>query len=252
MKLHRFIWLSGLCLGAVSLAQAQTLPSLPKPHYQFIPGQTLQYLIQTDPYFADPAAAMETTDPNAPYRTPVMQRLTEDVLAVGKDGTGNVKVTWGPEPGFEAKDISSSSITQTFTVTPQGQIVSPLGAPAVPEFLREFFRLPCSAVNPPTVIETRSRGHDGVLLQTTRCARTDRRDFDTSAGNLRRQICTMTITLSLVMTERGKRGGADFGRVVPNVQLVQTMTIERRDDLSAVARQPLPSVVAAALLPRMH
>ncbi|MDQ2800607.1 MAG: hypothetical protein M3Y13_13340, partial [Armatimonadota bacterium] len=85
---------------------------------------------------------------------------------------------------------------------------------------------------PSSVAESRSRSHDGILLQTTRCTQSAHFVFDLKAGNLRRQHSTMTVTLSLVMTGRGTRGADDFGHVIPRVQVVQTLTIERRDDLT--------------------
>ena len=58
-----------------------------------MPGQTWRYLVQRDPYFDDPARAVETTDPNLPYKLPVVERLTEEVLAVGTGGAATGRVT---------------------------------------------------------------------------------------------------------------------------------------------------------------
>ncbi len=54
--------------------------------------------------------------------------------------------------------------------------------------------------------------------------------FDAGAGNLLRQTSTMTVTVSLTMTNRGRRGVADFGHVIPSLQVVQTLTVERKED----------------------
>jgi len=43
-----------------------------------------------------------------------------------------------------------------------------------------------------------------------------------------------------VMTGRGARGAADFGHVIPNVQVIQTMTIERQDDPPALPAPAAP------------
>ena len=68
-----------------------------------------------------------------------------------------------------------------------------------------------------------------------RCTRSGHFVFDLKAGNVWRQRSTMAITLSLVMTGRGARGADDFGHVIPTVHVVQTLTIERRDDLAPPA-----------------
>ena len=73
-------------------------------------------------------------------------------------------------------------------------------------------------------------GHDGLLRQTTQTAETERTVFDCRRGRLVRKVCTKTITLSLTMTNRGRRGSDDFGHVVPSSQVVQTLTVERRTD----------------------
>ena len=249
MKLQSLVLLIGLPFVLAPIAHAQIVLSHVQLRYQFTVGQTLRYLVQSDPYFADPVGAIETTDTGAPYKPPVVQRLTEEVLAVGKDGAATVKVTLEPEPGFEGEGISAGPVTQILTVTPWGQALPMPGGAPVPEFLRDFFQAPFVSARPEIVIESRSRGHDGVLLQTTRCAERDHVIFDAKSGSLRRQVCDQTITFSLVMTERGKRGGADFGRVIPNVKVLQTMTIERRDDL-ALSTSAAPRVSDAVILPR--
>ena len=269
--------LAVFCLVSASAARAQPPDAPVKLRYHFVPGQTLRYLVQRDPYFDDPAGAVETTDPEAPYRPPVVERLTEEVLAVGRDGTATVRVTVGPEPGFEDESDPQPPLTRMVRVTPLGQVLTPIVDPAVRERLRVFFRLPatpvragetwkgkafqgtdkvetCAALTaewggsrgqatitqtlPPVVAESRSPDHDGTLLQTTRSAQTDRVVFDVGMGSLRRQTSTLTVGLSLVMTGRGARGGADFGHVIPNVQVIQTMTIDRQDDPPA---PPLPA-----------
>lgn len=237
--------------------------------YKFVAGQTLRYLVMRDPYFNDPARAVETADPRAPFRPPVVERLTERVQSVGADGTATVAVTLGPEPGFEDPDAPQPAVTRTAVVTREGRVLSPRFEPALTDLLRAFFRLPAAPIRvgaswqgtaprgsemvgatsvlsaesrpvlglavieralPPLVTQGRSPDHDGTLLQTTRGTQTDRIVFDTRTGSLRRQTSVLTVTLSLVMTGRGARGSADFGHVVPNVQVVQTLTIERKDD----------------------
>lgn len=275
--------LAVFCLVSASAARAQPPDAPVKLRYHFVPGQTLRYLVQRDPYFDDPAGAVETTDPDAPYRPPVVERLTEEVLAVGRDGTATVRVTVGPEPGFEdevntAKKVNAARpAAQTVTVTPLGQVVSYPALYPVPGFLRAFLRLPFALTRPgltwrgttfrgadrvgtslmlaaqtggrrglavitqalpPAVAESRSPDRDGTLLQTTRSVQSDRIIFDAGVGSLRRQVSTLTVTLSLVMTGRGGRGAADFGHVIPNVQVIQTMTIDRQDDPPA---HPLPA-----------
>lgn len=274
MNLRPLAALAGLFLLFVPSAQAQPAAAPVKLRYHFAPGQTLRYLIQRDPYFTDPAGSVETTDPNAPYRPPVVERLSEEVLAVGRDGTTTIQVTVAPEPGFEDEADPQPPVTRTVRVTPLGQVLTPAADPATRELLRAFFRLPAAPAGlgetwkgtafrgaekvettltltagrggtggtaiitqtlPPTLTQSRSPDHDGTLLQTTRSAQADRIVFDAGAGSLRRQASVLTVTLSLVMTGRGARGAADFGHVIPNVQVIQTMTIERQDD------PPLPT-----------
>lgn len=222
-------------------APAQPPAAMPPLRYHFTPGQKLRYLIMRDPYFADPAAAIETTNPNAPYRPPIVERLTEEVQSVEANGMATLKVTLEPEPGFEDDTHPAAPVTQTVMVSPLGQAVSPA---LLPSFLRAFFRLPAAPAQrknglaiitqtlPPSVTRGTSPDHDGTLLQTTRSARSDRLIFDIDAGNLLRQTSTLVVDLSLVMTHRGARGSADFGHVVPNIEIIQTMTIERKADLS--------------------
>lgn len=276
--------LPSLFLLLAPMVQAQPDTAV-KLRYHFTPGQRLRYLVQRDPYFTDPAGAVETTDPNAAYRPPVVERLTEEVQAVGTDGAATVQVTVAPEPGFEDETRPQPSVTRTVRVTPLGQVLTPIADPTTRELLRAFFRLPPAPVRagetwkgaafvgtdkattsavltaaqggswglavitqtlPPTAAESRSPDHDGTLLQTTRSAQADRVVFDVGAGNLRRQTSVLTVTLSLTMTGRGVRGAADFGHVIPNVQVVQTMTIERQDDPPAL---PPPALYPPALPP---
>jgi len=273
MYLRLLVSFAALSLGPASAARVPTPDAPVKLRYHFAPGQTWRYLVQRDPYFDDPAGAVETTDPNMPYRPPVVERLTEEVLAVGTDGAATIRVTIAAEPGFEDESCPQPPLTRTVRVTPLGQVLTPIVDPAVRERLRVFFRLPATPVRagetwkgkafqgtdkvetraaltaewggsrgqatitqtlPPVVAESRSPDHDGTLLQTTRSAQTDRVVFDVGTGSLRRQTSTLTVGLSLVMTGRGARGGADFGHVIPNVQVIQTMTIERQDDPPAL------------------
>ena len=211
-------------------------------------GQTLRYVIQRDPYFADPAAAVEMTDPNTPYRAPRVLRLTERVVALGRDGTATVRLSLSPEPGFEpAADDTPLSVTQTVTVTPQGQVTSGQPGLVAPELLSAIFRLPASPVpvrggvavleqdGPAATTKSTTPSHDGLLLQTTQSRRRDRAVFDIGTGTLVRRRITVTGTLSLVMIRPVRRGAADFGRVVPNVPIFQEMILERKDDLPSLS-----------------
>ena len=273
MNLRHLAGFAGLSFVSASAAYAQSPDAPVTLRYHFALGQTLRYLIQRDPYFADPVGAMETTNPNAPYKPPVVERLTEKVLGVERDGTATIRVTVGPEPGFEDASHPQPRLTRTVTVTPSGQVMTPAADPSAREMLRAFFRLPdtpemvggtwkgaafqgagqvethpalaaerggirglaiITQTLPPTVTQSRSPDHDGTLLQTTRSVQADRVVFDAGTGSLRRQTSVLTVMMSLTMTERGARGVADFGHVVPNVQVIQTMTIDRQDDPPAL------------------
>ena len=242
----------GLGFSLFGSAMAAQMPAAFPLRYRWAPGQTLRYVLQSDPYFADPSKALETADPNAPYRPPTVQRLTEQVLSVGKDGTATLRLTLASEPGFED---GTPPETQTVTVTPQGQVSGAEGASA-PQLLSAIFRLPDAPVSmrgglaiimqegTPSVRENRSSGHDGTLLQTTRSLRSDRVVFDTSAGSLLRRTGTITGSLSLVMIRPAGRSAADFGRVVPNLPIWQTLTIERKED--SLPGRVLPSHASTA------
>ncbi len=284
MNLRPLLAFAALCLVAASAARAQPHAAPVTLRYHFTPGQTLRYLVQRDPYFDDPAGAVETTDPDAPYKPPVVERLTEEVLAVGSDGAATMRVTVATEPGFEDEAAPQPPVTRTVRVTPLGQVLTPVDDPAMRELLRAFFRLPTAPVGPgetwkgtefqganrvrtdlaltavqygnrgwavitqvlpPTVAESRSPDHDGTLLQTTRSTQSDRIVFDVGAGSLRRQVSTLTVLLSLIMTGRGARGAADFGHVIPTVRVIQTMTIERQDD-ALVLPAPAASLPASS------
>lgn len=241
-----FAALAGLALLSAPAASAQPPAPNVTLRYKFAAGQTLRYLIQRDPYFADPALAIETTDPNAPYRPPRVERLTETVESVGKDGTATIQLTLAPEPGFEEEDSPQPVVTRTVRVTARGEVLTPVSDAADREMREIFVLLPGGVVRgnthgglaiiartgAPSVAERRSPDHDGTLLQITRSTRSDRLVFDTRAGQLVRQRSTLTVTLSLVMTGRGARGADDFGHVIPNVRVVQTLTIERREAAS--------------------
>ena len=217
------------------------------PIYQFVPGQTLRYLIQRDPYFADPKGAMEADDPDAPYLAPSVERLTEKVLSVGADGEATLSVTLTPEPGFEDDAHPQAPLTRTVTVTAAGRVLSVSGGPigesaAERDLLRGFAALPPGAAarpdglsvttqtRPAVVARSTSPDHDGTLLQTTSAAQTDHIVFDCRRGQLVREVSTETITMSLVMTGRGRRGSDDFGHVIPNTHVIQTLSVERQAD----------------------
>ena len=222
------------------------------PRYQFVPGETLRFLIQRDPYFADPKGAMETVTAGE-YQPPVVERLTEKVQEVRADGTASLLLTLTPEPGFEDEDHPQAAISRIVVVSPAGKLLSPAGkllspagsapqsTPAEQDLLRGIVLLTADmqgrkdglAVktwrSPAVVTQSTSPDHDGTLLQTTSAAQAGRFVFDCRRGQVVREVCTETITLSLVMTGRGRRGSDDFGHVVPNAQVVQTLSIERRD-----------------------
>ena len=83
---------------------------------------------------------------------------------------------------------------------------------------------------PLSILLKRSPDHDGTLLQTTATAGADHAVFDCRRGGLVRVVSTENITLSLVMTGRGRRGADDFGHVIPNTHIIQTLTVERQAD----------------------
>jgi hypothetical protein len=216
------------------------------PSYQFVPGETLRYLIQRDPYFDDPKGAIETVS-GEDYRPPVVERLTEKVLSVKRDGTATLKLTLAPEPGFEDEAHPQAAISRMVTVTASGRVVSvsrtALGnSPAERDLLRGIVSVPPilsmrkdglaveTRRSRPVVTQSTSPDHDGTLLQTTSAAQSDHLVFDCRRGQLVREVCTETITLSLVMTGRGRRGSDDFGHVIPNSTVVQTLTVERQAD----------------------
>ncbi len=214
------------------------------PRYQFAPGETLRYLIQRDPYFDDPKGAIETVS-GEEYRPPIVERLTEKVQSVKADGMATLKLTLAPEPGFEDEDRPQAAISRTVTVTAAGRIVSVSGAalggsPEERDLLRGIVSVPPilsmrkdglaveTRQSRPVVTQSMSPDHDGTLLQTTSAARSDHVVFDCRRGELIREVSTETITLSLVMTGRGRRGSDDFGHVVPNSTVVQTLSVERQ------------------------
>ena len=240
------------CTLTVLAVAALALPlplaaQTPTPHYQWTPGQTLRYLIQRDPYFADPKSAFETIATDAPYRAPVVERLTEQVQSVAPDGTATLTLTLGPEPGFEDEAAPEPTLTRTVVVSPAGRVLSISGgalgqSAADRDLLRGINLLPAGLTGrtdglaaethtePAAVFVSKTRGHDGILVHTTAAAVSDHLVFDCLGGRMEREVSTMTITMSLVMTGRGRRGSDDFGHVIPNVQMVQTLTIERQAD----------------------
>lgn len=227
--------------------------------YCWAVGQTMTYLVQKDPYFADPAEALAAAEPDAAYAAPVVTRLTEEVQSVARDGSATLKITRTAAPGFEDEAHPEPPTVWTTRVTARGEV----SGVKTPEALTAAFpRLPAGPVRvgaswagtdgrrltltalrggpkglaivtqtfPAATGERRTPDHDGTLLQTTRTTQTGRIVFDLSRGQVARQVQTRTVTATLVMTERGRRGVADFGRVVPNVKAVQTLTIERQTD----------------------
>ena len=233
--------LSLICCAGITLilpAQAEQAAASSNLHYKWTAGQTLRYLVQQDPYFADPAGAIETADSSAPYRPPSVNRLTEEVLAVGKDGTATLRLTLMPEPGFE-EETAQEPVVQTVMVTSRGHLLPQAYNLPAATLLSAIFSLPeaaASAHGPltiltqdglPCIAKNTTSSHDGLLLQTTQSRRGERVLFDTEAGILRRRVVTITGSLSLVMIRPGQRGAADFGRVVPILPISQTLTIEQ-------------------------
>lgn len=237
--------------AAFAFMAVSSIPSVlaqtPAPRYQFVPGQTLRYLIQRDPYFDNPAGALETVTEDGAYKPPVVERLTEKVLSVAADGAATLSVTLAPEPGFEDEAHPQAPLTRMVTVTAGGRVLSVSGTPidagsAERDLLRGFAALPPGAAvrpdglsvttqtRPPVVVRSTSPDHDGRLLQTTSAAQTDHIVFDCRRGQLVRAVSAETITISLVMTGRGRRGSDDFGHVIPNAHFIQTLTIEARND----------------------
>ena len=243
--------MTNVSLAALVFAALSLLASLPTqaaaPRYQFTPGETLRFLIQRDPYFANPKEAMDAYNPDAPYLAPSVERLTEKVLSVGADGAATLLVTLTQEPGFEDEDHPQAAITRMETVTATGQVAKVSGAalgnsPAERDLLRGIAPLPPAlpiskdglAVEtrrqPPVVTESTSPDHDGTLLQTTAAMTTNHIVFDCRHGRLVREVSTEIITTSLVMTGRGRRGSDDFGHVIPNARVIQTLTVEQQAD----------------------
>lgn len=233
--------LTALFTASPTPVQAQSL------RYHFTAGETVRYLIQRDPYFDAPQDAIETVASDAEYRPPVVERLTETVEAAGADGTATLLLTLTPEPGFEDADHPQAALSRTVRVSASGHILSvsapALGtSPAEQDLLRGLVLLPPgtqtrkdglavkTSFQAPTVSKSTSPDHDGTLLQTTQTTRSDRWVFNGRRGWLEREVSTLAVTLSLVMTGRGRRGSDDFGHVVPNAQVVQTLSIERQAD----------------------
>ncbi len=245
-----FLLLTASSVYAQSPSPAVTL------RYRWTVGQTMTYLVQRDPFFSEPARALAAAEPDSAYLAPVVTRLTQEVQHVGRNGTATLKVTLSAAPGFEDDTHPELPVVRTVTVSPRGEVSGIDSA----EIARTFPRLPAGPVRagaswsgadgarltltalrggakglaivtqtlPPGLGEVRSPDHDGTLLQTTRTTQSGRIVFDIAHGQLARRVQTLTVTASLVMTERGRRGVADFGRVIPNVQAVQTLTVERQ------------------------
>ena len=219
------------------------------PRYQWTAGETARFLVQRDPYFDDPKAAVETVTLDSDYKPPTVERLTEKALSVSASGTATLLLTLTPEPGFEDDTLPQTVISRTVVVSAFGKVLSVLGpalggSPAEKDLLRGLL-LPVPQVwrrtkdtlavgdrlEPLAVTQSTSPDHDGTLLQTTQVSETGHMVFDCRRGQLVRSVWTRTIILSLTMTKRGRRGSDDFGHVVPNAQVVQTLSVERRADL---------------------
>ena len=188
---------------------------------------------------------METVTSDGNYKPPVVERLTEKVLAVKADGAAVLSVTLAPEPGFEDEDHPQTPLIRVIVVSTSGRIISggafgdsPVGqdllrgiVPISPDLrMRKDGLAVKDRANPPTITRSTSPDHDGTLQQTTQVTQVEHQVFDCRRGHLVRAVITRTITLSLVMTNRGRRGSDDFGHVVPNSEVVQTLTVERQAD----------------------
>lgn len=230
----------GLSLKLPAAAQA--------PCYHWTRGETVRFLIQRDPYFLDPKAAVETVTSEGEYRPPVVERLTEKVLTVAADGTATLAVTLAPEPGFEDDTHPQAAISRTVVVSASGKVISVLGpalgsSPAEKDLLRGLPSVPPvwrmakdnlavdDCLEPLAVTQSTSPDHDGTLMQTTQVSETGHTVFDCRQGQLVRTVWIRTVTLSLTMIGRGRRGSDDFGHVVPNSRVVQTLSVECRPDL---------------------
>ena len=121
------LFLTALALTTSLLTSAADAQA---PHYHFVPGQTLRFLVQRDPYFGDPAGAMETVGEDAAYRPPVVERLTETVRSVAADGAATLKVTLTAEPGFEDDAHPQGLVMRTVRVSATGRVLSVSGAAA--------------------------------------------------------------------------------------------------------------------------
>ena len=205
----------------------------------------MRFLIQRDPYFDDPKAAVAAVTSDGDYQPPVVERLTETVRTVSADGSAVLSVTLRPEPGFEDDTHPAAAISRTVTVSASGRVLSVSGgtlggSPAERDLLRGLVSISPNLrrredglavedrTEPPRTTQSTSPDHDGTLLQTTTTAESGHTVFDCRRGQLVRAVYTRTITLSLTMTGRGRRGSDDFGHVVPNSQIVQTLSVERQ------------------------
>ena len=203
----------------------------------------MRFLIQRDPYFEEPKAAIEAVTSDGDYQPPTVERLTETVLAVKADGTATLQVALTAEPGFEDEERPQAALSRTVTVSPSGRVLSgaALGdSPVERDLLRGLVSITPNLrrredglavedrAEPLVTTQSTSPDHDGTLLQTTATAETDHAVFDCRRGQLVRAVYTRTITLSLTMTHRGRRGSDDFGHVVPTSQVVQTLSVERQ------------------------
>ena len=250
-------------LPAPAKAPAKAPTKAPVPtvtlRYHWTAGETLTYLVQQDPYFMDPARALAAAEPDAAYAAPRVTRLTEEVQSGARDGAATLKITQTAALGFEDEAHPEPPEVWTAEVTARGDV----SGSSTPEALTQAFpRLPAGPVRvgaswagtdgarltltalrggptglaivtqtyPAVAAERRTPDHDGTLLATTRIAQTGRIVFDLSRGQVARQVQTRTAAATLVMIGRGRRGVADFGRVVPSARMVQTLTMERQAD----------------------
>ncbi len=238
------VFASFASLTTPALQASSPLP-LSSPDYRFVRGETTRFLIQRDPYFDEPKMAMEMVISDGDYKPPIVERLTEKVLSVSADSSATLRLTIAPEPGFEDAAHPQAAISRTVTVSASGQVLSVSGpalggSPAERDLLRGLVSMSPDLrrredslavedrAEPPVVTQSTSPDHDGTLQQTTVTAQSDHTVFDRRRGQLVRAVYTRTITLSLTMTHRGRRGADDFGHVVPNSQVTQTLSVERQ------------------------
>ena len=220
------------------------------PRYKFQVGQTLRYEVTFDsrlPNLAETSAP--TGDDGAAPGVQVAERVTARVKDVRADGTASLDVTVEPWRN------SSLAGPQTYTLrlTPTGVRLPVTGsaAPSLSAALPFPALLPAHPHPNPTLAEMgqststvthqQQQTHDGLLVDTTERRRQERIVFDAASGNVLKQASTTWVTRSLRMTNRGKRGSDDFGRVAGVTRLILRTTVQRLEDKPPPANAELPA-----------